>query len=169
MSQIDWRWALPRAGAPVDGVFQVETATCAGTVTTAGNATVIVTAAGMTGSPITLAAPVALTNTANAIATAVRAAMNANAVVAAFFTISGATDQVIATRTSSAANDTSININIADGTSVGVTTAASSANTTAGVLGSFHGADPGALLVDTTNSIMYNNRGTALKPTWVAL
>lgn len=158
--------SLTKAGAPTSGVFQVETATAAGTVTTAGNASVVVTAAGMTGSPITVTAAVALNDTANAIATAIRAALNANAVIAAFFTVSGATSAVILTRKSSAANDATMNIAIADGTSVGVTTAATSANTTAGVRGDYRGVEPGQFVTDTTNFVLYVNSGTNLKPVW---
>lgn len=118
-------------------VAQVETATAAGTVTKAGNAAVTVTAAGLTGSPKTIAVPVALNDNAAAIATKIRAALAADAAVAAMFTVGGATDAVILTKKLPAANDTTLNIAIDDGTgegaSEGVTTAASSANTTAGV------------------------------------
>lgn len=116
---------------------QVETATAAGTVTAAGNAAVTVTAAGMTGSPKTIAVPVALNDNAAAIATKIRAALAADTAVAALFTVSGETDNVILTKKVPAANDSTLNIAIDDGTgegaSEGVTTAASSANTTAGV------------------------------------
>lgn len=115
------------------GVAQVETATAAGTVATAGNATVTITAAGMTGSPKTKSVPVALNDNANAIALAIRTALAADADITAMFSVSGATDKVILTKLVPAANDATLNIAIADGTSVGVTTAASSANTTAGV------------------------------------
>jgi len=158
--------SLTSAGAPTSGVFQVETATAAGTVATAGNASVVVTAAGMTGSPITVDVPVALNDTANAIALAIRTTLAANAVIAAFFTVSGATDKVILTRTKSAANDATINIAIADGTSVGVTTAASSANTTAGVRGSYRGVPNGTYVTDTTNTTFYHNTGNGNRPVW---
>jgi hypothetical protein len=49
---------LTKAGAPVDGVRQVETATIVGDITIPGDAEVVVTAAGMTGSPITVSVPV---------------------------------------------------------------------------------------------------------------
>jgi hypothetical protein len=112
---------------------QVETATAAGTVTTSGNASVVVTAAGMTGTPKTISVAVLENDDANAIATKIRAALNLDAAVTALFTVNGATNKIILTRKICAANDTSLNIAIADGTSVGVSTAASSANTTAGV------------------------------------
>lgn len=40
------------------------------------------------------------------------------------------------------------------------------AETTAGVTADFRGAKKGALVVDTTNGILYINTGTALAPTW---
>lgn len=46
------------------GTAQVDTATAAGTITLAGNASVTVTSAGMTGSPLTLSVAVANTDTA---------------------------------------------------------------------------------------------------------
>jgi hypothetical protein len=115
------------------GVAQAETATAAGTVSTTGNASVVVTAAGMTGSPKTISVAVVENDDASAIAGKIRAVLAADAAVVAMFAVSGATDKVILTRLNPAANDTTLNIAIADGTSVGVTTATSSANTTAGV------------------------------------
>ena len=37
---------------------------------------------------------------------------------------------------------------------------------TAGILGSFRGAQPGCLLQDTTNGILYRNTGTSAAPVW---
>jgi hypothetical protein len=117
-------------------VAQVETATAAGTVTTGGNAAVTVTSA-LFEEDIVLAVPVELDDAANDIAAAIRTALAANADIAAHFTVSGESAAVILTAKVPAANDTTLNIAIADGTgegaSVGVTTAANSANTTAGV------------------------------------
>lgn len=278
--------SLVKAGTPASGVFQVETATAVGTVTTtgncsvtvtaagmtgspktksvpvsagtlqvetatvvgtigpagAGNATVIVTAAGMTGSPLTVAVAVANDDTAaqvggkirtalgneanitdkftvgganatvsltqkspalandatlnisidngtctgltaaptsanttagvvadgaNAIALAIRTALAADADVIAVFTVSGATDKIILTRhTNSAANDTSLNIAIADDTSVGVTTAGTSANTTAGVRGDYQGVGVGEFCIDTSGYLVYENTGSTLRPVW---
>ena len=121
------------AAAWLAGVAQVETATCAGTVSTAGNATVTVTSAVVTGSPKAVSVALAVDDNAAAIATKVRAALTADTAISSKFTVSGATDKVILTAKTKAANDATLNIAIADGTSVGVTTAASSANTTAGV------------------------------------
>ena len=137
------------------GVAQVETATAVGTITLAGNATVVVTAAGMTGSPKTISVAVALNDTAAQWAAKVRTALAADAAVAALFDVSGTSASIILTRkpvktytigmTSVplyAANDSTLNISLDNGTCTGITTAATSANTTAGVL------TVGALLFD---------------------
>jgi len=117
-------------------VAQVETATAAGTVTTAGNAAVTVTSV-LFEENIVVDVPVALNDNAAAIALAIRTALAADADIAEHFTVSGATDKVILTAKTPAANDATLNIAIDDGTgegaSEGVTTAATSANTTAGV------------------------------------
>jgi len=133
------------------GVAQVETATvtAAAGITTSGNATVTVTAAGMTGSPKAISVPLttAAHTTATLIATAIAAGLNADADYSALFTATTSTNTVITTRkpTSTvvgglatysfyAANDGTLNVALANGTCVGITTAATSANTTSGVL-----------------------------------
>lgn len=132
----------------VTPVHQVETATAAGTITTAGDATITVTAAGLTGSPLALTVAVALSDTPTLWAVKVRAALSADAATSAMFDVSGATDAIILTRKPLAtyalgsdsigmayANDATLNVAIANDTSVGITAAATSANTTSGVLG----------------------------------
>ena len=112
---------------------QVETATAVGTITGSGNASVIVTAAGMTGSPKTISVAVLIGDLAAAWAAKVRAALAADSAVAALFTVSGAGASIVLTRKTAAANDTSLNIALDNDTCTGITPAASSANTTAGV------------------------------------
>lgn len=112
---------------------QVETATAAGSITGSGDATVIVTAAGMSGTPKTISVAVLNGDAAADWAAKVRAALTADTAVAALFTVSGATDKIILTRKTPAANDTSLNISLDNGTCTGITTAGTSANTTAGV------------------------------------
>ena len=127
------------------GTAQVETATCAGTVTAGGNASVVVTAAGLTGSPKTLSVAVATSDTATAWAAKVRTALAADVDVAAMFAVSGATTAVVLTRRHAvtvptgtleiySANDATLNISLDNDTSTGITTAATSTNTTAGVV-----------------------------------
>lgn len=124
------------------GTAQVETATAAGTITASGNAQVVVTAAGMTGSPKTLSVPVLIYDTAAEWAAKIRAALAADEDVSALFSISGSGESIIQTRLPLysvgdtdfyPADDTTLNISLDNGTCTGITTAASSANTTPGV------------------------------------
>jgi hypothetical protein len=150
-------------------VFQVETAVVVGTITTAGNATLTLTAAGMAGSPIALSVALALDDEASGIATKFRAALQANAVIAAYFTIGGADENVVLTRTESRANDGTLNLAYADDTSDGLTEDATSNNTTAGVAGDYRGSEEGTFLLDTTNLAIYRNDGTPARPVWTAI
>jgi len=111
---------------------QVETATVVGTITGAGNATVVITSRDMSNSPKTKS--VAMTNgwTASQVADAIRDALAYDADVAEFFLVSGSSANVVLTRHVSVANDTTLNISIDNGTCTGLTTAATSTNTTAG-------------------------------------
>jgi hypothetical protein len=160
---------LSLAGIPASGVLQVETAVVVGTITTAGNATLTVTAAGMSGSPKDVVVALALNDDATAIATKFRAALALDADVAAFFTVSGSDANVVLTARASAANDATMNIAYADTTSDGLTDDATSNNTTAGVYGTYRGARPGVLCADTTNGKLYQNFGTIALPVWTAL
>jgi len=125
------------------GTAQVETATvtAASGATSSGNLTVTVTAAGMTGSPkaITVALTTTAHTTATLIATAIAATLNADTAYSALFTATTSTNTVITTRNASSlgilpADDATLNVAIAAG--LGVSAAASSANTTAGVASS---------------------------------
>jgi hypothetical protein len=128
------------------GTKQVETATAAGTITTAGNASVVVTAAGMTGSPKTISVAVALNDTAATWAGKVRTALAADTAVSALFDVGGTSTSIQLTRKAvktftlrgtsyevRAANDSTLNISLDNGTCAGITTAATSTNTTSGV------------------------------------
>lgn len=128
------------------GTAQVETATAAGSITGTGNATVVVTASGMTGSPKTISVAVTNGDTAATWAGKVRTALAADTAVSALFTVGGSTTAISLTRKSTStytvngtsvpvypANDATLNISLDNGTCTGITTAASSTNTTAGV------------------------------------
>jgi phage tail sheath gpL-like len=160
---------LVKAGAPTSGVYQAETAVIVGTITLAGNASIVLTAAGMTGSPITLPVATADEDTAAEVATKIRAALQANAVIAAYFTISGAGANVLLTRKESRANDATLNLAYDNDTCEGLTPDATSDNTTAGVAGDYRGSEPGTFLLDTTNLAIYRNDGDTSKPTWTAI
>lgn len=103
------------------------------TVGTSGNAAVVVTAAGMTGSPITLSVAVLAGDTVSQVAAKIITALGLNAVIAALFTIGGTSATVTLTNKSYAANDATLNVSIDNDTCAGLTTAGTSANTTAGV------------------------------------
>lgn len=118
---------------PSTGAIQVETATAAGTVTAPGNAAVILTAAGLPGSPKTLNVPVALNDSASLVAGKIRDALNADPDIVNMFVINGSNAAIILTKKLAEVDDTTLNLSIATGTATGITTAATSANTTTGV------------------------------------
>ena len=127
-------------------VHQVETATAAGTVTGAGNAKATVTASGLTGSPLDVTFAVT-DEVAADWAELCRTALAANTAVAAMFDVSGTGTSIVLTRKPVAtyslgstdieaayANDATLNIALDNDTSTGITTAATSANTTTAVV-----------------------------------
>lgn len=116
------------------GVAQVETATAAGTITGSGDAEVIVTAAGMTGSPITVAVAVLETDTASIWAGKVRTALDLEGDITAMFAVGGSGTAITLTRLTEAANDATLNISLDNDTCTGITPATTSADTIAGVL-----------------------------------
>ena len=117
-----------------EGTKQVETATVATAPTGAGNATVTVTAANITGSPVAVTVPLLGTENANQTAVKIVTALNANVAIRKRFTASHGSPTVHLTANRAAANDATLNIAIANGSpSPGLTPAATSANTTAGV------------------------------------
>jgi len=118
------------------GVAQVATATLVGTCTGSGNASVVVTAAGMAGSPKTYGVAVLNSDTPTIIAGKVAAVLAADPVLTAMYTVanpSGAATTVVLTSVAPQSNDSTLNIATATGTATGITTEASSAATTAGV------------------------------------
>jgi precorrin-4 methylase len=130
----------------VAGVAQVKTATAAGSVTANGNCSVIITAAGMIGSPKTFNVPVLAGDTPSVWAGKVRTALAADFYVSEMFTVSGAGTSIVLTRKPLAtykvpggtlnlyaANDATLNIALATGTATGITAAPTAASTTAGV------------------------------------
>ena len=141
---------------------QVETATAAGTITQAGNATVVVTAADVSGTPVTLSVAVALNDTATLWAAKVRTALAANAAISAEYLVSGSTTSIVLTRKVLGLHDDTLNISLDNGTCTGITTAATSVNTTAGLKNAASESAPGVVELATTAEI---NTGTdAEKP-----
>jgi hypothetical protein len=115
------------------GVNQVETATAVGTITASGNATVIVTGDDITGSPLTVSVAVLNTDTASAWAQKVRTALGAVSAITSLYTVGGSTTAITLTRILDRYNDSTLNISLANGTCTGITTAATSVSTTAGI------------------------------------
>lgn len=115
------------------GTAQVETAVVVVTTVTAGNANFVLTADGMTGSPITTVVALANGDSANAVATKAVTAMNLDSDITALFNVVADGPNIVITRKVAAANDATLNLAYADDTSGGLTDDASSNNTTAGV------------------------------------
>jgi len=133
----------------VAGAAQVDTNTivAAGGCTSNGSMVLVVTAAGMTGSPKNVSVALTTTEhlTAALIATAARTALAADTAVAAMFSVGGTGADITLTRIPTytytvpggtlnfyAANDATLNLAIPSG--LGVTASASSTNTTTGVI-----------------------------------
>jgi hypothetical protein len=114
------------------GTRQVETNTVIVTTVGAGNAKAVVTAAGMNSSPRTVIFAVAGSDTDAQVAGKARTALTNDPEVSDFFVVSGASTAVVITARHTAANDTTMNLEISNDTSTGITTT-QSANTTAGV------------------------------------
>lgn len=108
---------------------QIETAVAAGTVTGSGNASVVVTAVGLVGSPLTT--PVAVLNgdTAADVGGKIRAALNAVTAITNMFTVGGSGANVTLTKLTDEATDATFNISIATGTATGITAAPTSTMT----------------------------------------
>jgi hypothetical protein len=111
----------------------VETAVVSGNVFANGLLNVTVTAAAVTGSPLSI--PVSLTTTQTSpdlIAAAIRSALAASAALTEAYTVAGSGTAITLTRKTLASNDATLNISW--GSSVaGVTALANSLNTTPGV------------------------------------
>lgn len=115
------------------GTAQVETAVVVITTIVAGNSNWILTASGMTGSPITTVVALANGDTAEEVATKAVTAMNLDSDITDLFDVVAEGVNVVITRKVAAANDATLNLAYADDTSAGLTDDATSNATTAGV------------------------------------
>lgn len=161
--------SLSKAGVPTSGVLQVETAVVVGTITGSGNATFTITSALVTGSPLDVSVAVLVDDTATIVAAKAAAALNANEAVSAHYIASSNGANLLLTAIKSAANDATLNIAYTNDTCTGLTPDASSNNTTSGVRGDYRGAGRGSVMVDTTNSNLYENTGGDDQPVWTLL
>ena len=98
-----------------------------------GNATVVVTSSGMTGSPITVSVPVASSDTASIVAGKIKTALENNVNISALYGASVSGADVILTAKTPIANVSSLNIALSNGTCAGLTTVSTSTNTTTGI------------------------------------
>lgn len=116
------------------GTQQTETATVVGTISTAGNAAVVIASA-LLDADEELDVAVALNDNAAAIAGKIRTALAANANIIANFLVSGSAATVVLTPILYAADDSTLNISVdngtGDGACAGITTAATSVSTDA--------------------------------------
>ncbi len=136
--------ALPGATIEND-VLQIDTATVIGTIATAGNAKVIVTAEGVTGSPLAFDVAVALSDTATLVAGKIRTALSGNTALTDIYTVGGTGANITLTRKVAAQNDSSLNILITNGTCVGLTTITESATTVKGAISKIKSPDVGLI------------------------
>jgi hypothetical protein len=145
------------------GTAQVETAVVVVTSVTAGDANFILTADGMTGSPITTAVTLAESDSADAVATKAAAAMNLDANITALFSVVADGPNIVITRKIAAANDATLNLAYADDTSGGLTDDATSNDTTAGTaltaIAQVRNISGPALALDTEDVTTHDSTG----------
>jgi hypothetical protein len=110
----------------VSNGLQAEKATVLGACTGNGNATVIVTAVGLSGTPRTVSVAILSGDSAATVGGKIRTALGAVSQITDFFTVGGSGAEVILTRLTSTATDSTFNISIANGTSTGLTSAPTS-------------------------------------------
>jgi hypothetical protein len=117
-----------------DGIHQIETAETLGAVTVGGIMTVTVTAAGLAGSPKTYSIPVIIGDDVGTWPLKAITVMNADPALTSLFTVTNDMYQanIILTARNTGPNDSTLNIAIAHGTSVGITNTPTSYNTSAG-------------------------------------
>lgn len=144
----DATMAVTLAGLSGLGITSADTT--AGVASGAGTVEIVVTADGMTGSPVTSTdVDVAAGDTATQVASKIAAQLTAeNANISNFFTITASGEDVIFTAKTAAANDATMNVALDNGSCSGLTPAATSADTTAGVA-----ASEGTIQVETTTVV----------------
>src|SRR5688572_2668572 len=118
VQSLKWPRVLNDDGDPIrnfGGTKQVETATIVGTITGDGDASVTVTAAGMTGSPKTLLVPVLNGDIASVVAGKIRTVLAVDVDITALFTVGGTGAAITLTKLEVADNDATLNIAYTNG------------------------------------------------------
>lgn len=105
---------------------QAEKATVLGSCTGTGNATVIVTAVGLSGSPLSTSVSISNGDSAATVGGKIRTALAAVTAITNFASVSGSGAEVILTKVAAGSTDSTFNISIANGTSTGLTSAPTS-------------------------------------------
>lgn len=148
------------------GTQQVETATVVcttGYITLGGNATVIVTCTGMTGSPITKNVAVLLNDSTDTVATKIRTDLNADSNITALFYVEGSGALVTLRKKLATANISNLNISVANGTCTGIVNDTTSDDITAGVasasIGQIVGITAPGLSLDTEDVTTHDSTG----------
>ncbi len=105
---------------------QAEKATVVGSCTGTGNATVIVTAVGLSGTPLSTSVSISNGDSAATVGGKIRTALGAVTAITDVFGVSGSGAEVILTKLADGTTDSTFNISIANGTSTGLTSAPTS-------------------------------------------
>lgn len=150
------------AGAPSAGTSEVQTLTIGGTPTSGTFKTAL------DGTP-TAAITWSATNGTllGNMNTAFDNAFGAGSVVATAGTLTAGIGTVTLTYGGNYAKRVVSTMTVYDNSLAGTAPTLAIAETTPGVNATARGANPGATLIDTTNSLHYTNTGTALAPVWV--
>ncbi|MBK7706831.1 MAG: hypothetical protein IPJ30_13950 [Acidobacteria bacterium] len=114
---------------------QSATSTLDGRITRAGNARVVVTAAGLPGSPKAIDVPVALNESRDTVAGKIRGVLSNDGAITNLFDVGGQHELVILIKKANGAHDATLNIAVDNGTCAGLTPAPVATNTAAGVAG----------------------------------
>jgi sugar lactone lactonase YvrE len=151
---------------------RVVSVTATGAVTEAGNALVVLTDAGLTGSPVTLNVPVAAADTATAWAAKVVTALAANSAVTARYTPSSSGDIITLRYLTSVDDSNAAALSLDTGTAKGITPTTSTSTAafgtvstivgSAGISGAYDGNGeyalfnlPQALSIDSNSGMVY--------------
>ena len=151
------------------GQAQVESAEVEGTVTGTGDVEVVVTSDLFT-APVVLAVPVLENDLASEVGTKIHTFITEDESaeeILEHFTLSGELADIVLTAKVNAANDETLNISIDNGTCTGLTTKATSTNTTAGIAPALQ-IETGAVVADITAEGLILVKVTATIPDWTA-
>lgn len=163
MGQIEGTLLLRNAGAPGNGTNEVQTLTIGGTPT---GGTFKLAYEGQITAAITWSA------TNNTLLANIQAALRALATIGSAgvtctdSTLSGGIGNLLITFGGNLAKLVVPLISVNTNSLTGATPTLAIAETTPGVTATGRGAAVGALLIDTTNAVLYKNDGTALEPSW---